>query len=300
VFKQRVAPAIRPPFAWNQPFSLGGIAGGERSATARRAVREPGPSINPGLPPHGNTAEGAVLQVGRHRRATIRPQNISSRLSPVSSLGRRPPDPTPLAGVGESDLRLVAAPPRACPPSRKTTFGQLHSRARGRGLGGGRKGRGPPWGQVTVLRGCIKSLHQRDETAGGPDIARTCHQRRRQVLLSTFFFLLSRPQAAGERAAPVGTNLPVCPPAARPSSAPGCRASGDPGFVPAKAPEAPRPCLPHQTGQAHVTSVGGAFTHPSRGAGQSWGTATGGVRFARPPANFCDPYRGRRVVIATL
>ena len=55
----------------------------------------------------------------------------------------------------------------------------------------------------------------------------------------------------------------------------------------------------HQTAQAHVTSVGGAFTHPSRGAGQSRGTPTGGVRFARPPANVCDPYRGRRVVSAT-
>jgi hypothetical protein len=30
-----------------------------------------------------------------------------------------------------------------------------------------------------------------------------------------------------------------------------------------------------------------------------WGTPTGGVRFARPPAHLCDPYRGRRVVSAT-
>jgi hypothetical protein len=108
-------------------------------------------------------------------------------------------------------------------------------------------------------------------------------------LLSTLSFLLSRPQAAGERAATVGTNLPVCPPAACPSSAPGCRASGDPRFVPAKTPQAWRPCVPHQAGQAHVTSVGGAFTHPSRGAGQSWGTPTGGVRFARPCCLYTSP-----------
>ena len=41
------------------------------------------------------------------------------------------------------------------------------------------------------------------------------------------------------------------------------------------------------------------FTHRSRGAGVVFGPPTGGGRFARPPANVCDPYWGRRVVSAT-
>jgi hypothetical protein len=125
----------------------------------------------------------------------------------------------------------------------------------------------------------------------GPHLATDSPQKLSSPL-SPFSFL-------GRRPVPVGTNLPVCPPAARPSSASGCRASGDPRFVPAKTPQAWRPCVPHQAGQAHVTSVGGAFTHPSRGAVQSWGTPTGGVRFVRPPANVCDPYRGVRLATAT-
>ena len=47
----------------------------------------PGPPINPGLPPHGKTAEGAVLQMGpptRHRRP---PKTL---LSTFSSLLSRP------------------------------------------------------------------------------------------------------------------------------------------------------------------------------------------------------------------
>jgi len=35
------------------------------------------------------------------------------------------------------------------------------------------------------------------------------------------------------------------------------------------------------------------FLAPLQGAGDVCGAGTGGVRFARPPANFCHPYRGR-------
>ncbi|HBH51013.1 MAG TPA: hypothetical protein DDY91_03885 [Planctomycetaceae bacterium] len=38
----------------------------------------------------------------------------------------------------------------------------------------------------------------------------------------------------------------------------------------------------HQAGQAQVSFVGNAFTHPSRGAGQSWGTPTGGIASLNP------------------
>jgi hypothetical protein len=48
---------------------------------------------------------------------------------------------------------------------------------------------------------------------------------------------------------------------------------------------------PHQTAGQRVHA-------PRRGAGRLWGTATGGVRFARPPAHFCDPYRGRSAAMA--
>ena len=42
--------------------------------------------------------------------------------------------------------------------------------------------------------------------------------------------------------------------------------------------------------QGQVSSVGNAFTHPSRGTAIGWGRVTGGVRFARPPANFFSPF----------
>jgi hypothetical protein len=48
---------------------------------------------------------------------------------------------------------------------------------------------------------------------------------------------------------------------------------------------------PHQTAGQRVHA-------PRRGAGRLWGTATRGVRFARPPANFYDPYRGRSAAMA--
>ena len=38
---------------------------------------------------------------------------------------------------------------------------------------------------------------------------------------------------------------------------------------------------------------------PLQGADRGWVDWHRGYRFARPPANFCDPYRGRRVVSAT-
>jgi hypothetical protein len=53
---------------------------------------------------------------------------------------RAPADPTLLAGVGESDRWLVRV--RA-----ETTPGQQNPGDCGRGLGGGRKGRAPPWVQ---------------------------------------------------------------------------------------------------------------------------------------------------------
>jgi hypothetical protein len=96
---------------------------------------------------------------GGRRRTPSSVRTPSHLLSTLSFLGRRPPDPTPLAGVGESDLWLVAAPPRACPPSRKTTFGQLHSRGRGRGLGGGRKGR-RLWGRTSRFVRPLRLHHQ--------------------------------------------------------------------------------------------------------------------------------------------
>jgi hypothetical protein len=56
-------------------------------------------------------------------------------------------DPTDLASVGESDLWLVAAPPRTGPPSRETTPGQHIPGDCGRGPGGGRNGRARSWRQ---------------------------------------------------------------------------------------------------------------------------------------------------------
>ena len=50
-------------------------------------------------------------------------------------------DPTDLASVGESDLWLVAAPPRTGSPSRKTTSDQHNPDGRGRGPGGGEQSR---------------------------------------------------------------------------------------------------------------------------------------------------------------
>jgi len=42
------------------------------------------------------------------------------------------------------------------------------------------------------------------------------------------------------------------------------------------------PCLPHQAGQADVTSIGGAVTHHLRGAARVVGTPTGGVASLDP------------------
>ena len=42
---------------------------------------------------------------------------------------------------------------------------------------------------------------------------------------------------------------------------------------------------------APIDSANPAFWHPSRGAPVGWGRVTGGVRFARPPANFLSPSR---------
>ena len=76
--------------------ALGGIAGGERSASARRAVREPGPFDQPRLPPHGKTAEGAVLQMGHPPRHRLPPKTspLDFLLSPFSAAGRQTPPPS--------------------------------------------------------------------------------------------------------------------------------------------------------------------------------------------------------------
>ena len=99
----------------------------------RRAVRQPGMTTPRGHRPHGKTADGAGLQV------PSAPRRISFPLSPFSFLGRRPPDPTPLAGVGESDLWLVAAPPRACPPPAKRHSVNCTRVAAGGGWGEGER-----------------------------------------------------------------------------------------------------------------------------------------------------------------
>jgi hypothetical protein len=62
------------------PTRLDAVA---HTPTPRRAVREPGLTAPRRLPPHGKTAEGAVIQVES-------PQNIFSPLSHFSFLGRRP------------------------------------------------------------------------------------------------------------------------------------------------------------------------------------------------------------------
>ena len=78
---------------------------------------------------------------------------------------------------------------------------------------------------------------------------------------------------------------------------PPCPAAG----CPAENPRAPGGGL--HLGSARDStarnSIGHPFTHRSRGAGVVFGPPTGGVRFARPPANVCDPSRGRRIVSAT-
>jgi len=86
----------------------------------------------PALPPHGRMGDGAVLQV--RPTAPPPPPNLSSLLSLVSSLGRRPcvswlvetsdrdstplakADPTDLASIGESDLWLLRGPAARGPP----------------------------------------------------------------------------------------------------------------------------------------------------------------------------------------
>jgi hypothetical protein len=54
---------------------------------------------------------------------------------------------------------------------------------------------------------------------------------------------------------------------------------------------------PGRSGPRHVH--GRRFHAPLSGCRSILGDANRGCRFARPPANFCDPYRGRRIVSAT-
>jgi hypothetical protein len=105
--------------------------------TQRPAVREPAFTTPRVLKPHGKTADGAVLQV----KPRPTPSALPFPLSPLPSLGPRPPDPTALAAVGESDRRLVRGPAARVPPlprndSRCSEFARLRE-----GVGGGRKKR---------------------------------------------------------------------------------------------------------------------------------------------------------------
>jgi hypothetical protein len=79
-----------------------------------RPVREPGFTTHRNLPPHGKTVAAPYSRLGPHHRfapTSPRPptQNISSPLSLVSSLGRRPPDTTRQL----ASRRCFSHPPRS-------------------------------------------------------------------------------------------------------------------------------------------------------------------------------------------